>query len=80
MSIVNVHRAKTELSKLLRRVAQGEEVVIARAGKPVARLIPAGLTRPASRLGLDGGAWEVPEDFNDPLPEELLDAFWNRQS
>lgn len=78
MSLVNVHKAKTELSRLLKRVAQGEEVIIARAGKPVARLIPAVTPRPASRLGLDKSDWQVPADFNDPLPEELIEGFWNQ--
>lgn len=73
---VNVHEAKTELSRLLNRVVAGEEVVIAKAGKPVARLIPVEPPRPASRLGLDKSDWKVPEDFNDPLPEEIMKAFW----
>ena len=73
---VNVHEAKTELSRLLNRVIAGEEVVISRAGKPVARLIPVEPPRPASRLGLDKSRWKAPEDFNDPLPEEILKAFW----
>jgi prevent-host-death family protein len=73
---VNVHEAKTELSRLLKLVVAGEEVVIARAGKPVARLVPIDPPRPASRLGLDKSDWKVPEDFNEPLPEEILNAFW----
>jgi len=73
---VNVHEAKTELSRLLNRVVAGQEVVIARAGKPVARLVPVEPPRPPSRLGLDKSDWKVPEDFNDPLPEEILKAFW----
>jgi prevent-host-death family protein len=71
---VNVHEAKTHLSQLLVRVAQGEEIVIARAGKPVARLVP---IEPKSRriLGQDKGLFEVPEDFNAPLPDELRAYF-----
>ena len=80
MSTVNVHRAKTELSKLLQRVAQGEEVVIARAGKPVARLVATEPVRPASRLGVDTSDWQVPEDFNDSLPADLLESFWSSES
>lgn len=71
---VNVHEAKTHLSNLLRRVAAGEEVVIARAGKPVARLVPVE-TQPRRVFGIDRGRFEVPEDFNAPLPEEVLRAF-----
>jgi prevent-host-death family protein len=72
---VNIHQAKTHLSRLLQRVAEGEEVVIARAGEPIARLVriqPERTTRP---LGMDKGSVVVPDDFNDPLPPELLAQF-----
>ena len=72
---VNIHQAKTHLSRLLQRVAEGEEVIIARAGEPVARLVriqPERTTRP---LGMDKGSVVVPDDFNDPLPSELLAQF-----
>jgi len=74
MAEVNVHQAKTQLSRLLRRVQAGEEIVIARGGVPVARLFP---VRPAGmrRLGQDQGAYRVPEDFDAPLPEDLLHLF-----
>ena len=72
---VNVHEAKTHLSRLLARVARGEEVVIARAGKPVARLVP--MTRPKGPrvLGRDKGKLVIAEDFDAPLPPELLATF-----
>ena len=71
---VNVHEAKTQLSRLLRRVAMGEEVVIARAGKPVARLVP--VTESSRRRpGTARGQLQVASDFDDPLPEDLLAAF-----
>jgi len=73
---VNIHQAKTHLSRLLERVAMGEEVVIAKAGKPVAKLVP---IRPATRkfkLGSAKGEFVVPDDFNDPLPKEIEDLFW----
>ena len=71
---VNVHQAKTQLSQLLRRVAAGEEVIISRAGKPVARLVAVG--PPAQRLlGLDEGLFEVPEGFDAPLPDDVLADF-----
>lgn len=74
MTQVSVHDAKTHLSRLLRRVATGEEIVIARAGKPVARLTP--IAPPKQRqLGRDRGLYEVPEDFDASLPEDLLQAF-----
>jgi prevent-host-death family protein len=69
MREVNVHEAKTHLSQLLVRVAQGEEIIIARAGKPVARLVPVEPKSPRV-LGQDRGLFEVPEDFNAPLPDE----------
>jgi len=73
---VNIHEAKTHLSRLLERVALGEEVIIAKAGKPVAKLVPVG-TRPRKRLlGTARGEFTVPEDFNDPLPKEIEDLFW----
>ncbi|HUP02066.1 MAG TPA: type II toxin-antitoxin system Phd/YefM family antitoxin [Gemmatimonadota bacterium] len=74
MTSVNIHQAKTHLSRLLRRVAAGEEVVISRAGKPVARLVPIEGAR-KRRLGTDRGAFKVPDDFNAPLPPEVLAAF-----
>lgn len=69
-----MHEAKTHLSRLLVRVAAGEEIIISRAGKPVARLVP---IRPAvtRTLGIDRGLFEVPADFDDPLPAEILNAF-----
>jgi prevent-host-death family protein len=73
--IVNVHQAKTHLSRLLARVEAGEEVVIANAGRPVARLVPIG-ERPAKRVpGSAAGQFVVPDDFDDPLPEEILKDF-----
>ena len=71
MTTVNVHEAKTHLSRLLAQVEAGEEVTIARNGKPVARLIP---TRDAGRPqpGVFKGKVVVPDSFFDPLPEEEL--------
>ena len=77
MLTVNVHEAKTHLSRLLARVEAGEEVVIARNGKPVAQLVrckPEGKRKPGSMAGL----FEVPDSFFDPLPEEEL-AAWEGQ-
>lgn len=73
---VNVHHAKTHLSKILDRVALGEEVIIAKAGKPVARLIPIEAPPGDRVLGSGRGDFQVPEDFNDPLPEEVLREFY----
>jgi prevent-host-death family protein len=74
MREVNVHEAKTQLSRLLVQVENGEEVVIARAGKPVARLVP--VQAPAGRrLGIDDGVFKVPDDFDAPLPDDVLADF-----
>jgi len=72
---VNIHEAKTHLSRLLERVAIGEEVIIAKAGKPVAKLVP--INEPPKRrfLGSAKGDFVVPDDFNDPLPKEIEDLF-----
>jgi len=73
---VNIHEAKTHLSRLLERVALGEEVVIAKAGKPVARLVSVGKSKQKRVLGSAAGEFTVPDDFNDPLPKEDEDLFW----
>jgi prevent-host-death family protein len=71
----NVHEAKTQLSKLLERVEKGEEIVIARAGKPIARLVPERPKRKKRQLGTAKGQIWMSDDFNDPLPDWLLDLF-----
>ena len=72
--VVNVHEAKTHLSRLLARVAGGDEVIIAKAGKPVARLIPVAPHGQRS-LGKDRERVLIAEDFDAPLPEEILVEF-----
>jgi prevent-host-death family protein len=74
VSEVGVHEAKTHLSRLLRQVMAGDEVVITRGGVPIARLVPAG-HRNARELGSDRGVYEVPDDFDAPLPADVLDDF-----
>lgn len=69
----NIHEAKTQLSKLIARVEAGEEILIARDGKPIARL--SALSRPARELGYERGRIRVRDDFDDPLPSDLLDLF-----
>jgi prevent-host-death family protein len=71
---VGVHEAKTHLSRLLRRVAAGEEVVIVRGRTPVARLVPVA-DRARREFGVDRGRFEVPPDFDTPLPDDVLTAF-----
>jgi prevent-host-death family protein len=72
---VNIHQAKTHLSKLVDRAAAGEEIVIAKAGKPVAKLVPLGRDMtPRQFGGMEGEIW-MADDFDGPLPDELLRAF-----
>ncbi len=71
---VGVHEAKTHFSKLLRRVALGEEITIRNAGRPVARLVPI-KEKPRREFGRDRGLLTVPDDFDAPLPEELQREF-----
>jgi prevent-host-death family protein len=71
----NVHEAKTNLSKLLEQTADGEEVIIARAGVPVARLVPVVAPVADRQLGTEQGAVRIADDFDAPLPADLLDAF-----
>ena len=72
MTIVNIHEAKTTFSRLVDRAHNGEEIVVAKAGKPWARLVP--LTQPEERLpGRYGDS--VPDSFFEPLPTEELDAW-----
>jgi prevent-host-death family protein len=75
MTVVGVHEAKTHFSQLLRRVATGEEIEIHSGGRPVARLVP--IVRPPGKrqFGYDRGRFEVPEDFDAPLPPEVLAEF-----
>jgi prevent-host-death family protein len=72
---VNIHEAKTNLSKLLARVIAGEEVIITRAGTPVARLVPINEMKKPRRLGGAAGKIYIASDFNDPLPEDVLAEF-----
>lgn len=70
---VGVHEAKTQLSRLLHRVRAGEEITITSRGIEVARLVPA--AAPARQFGWDAARLRVPEDFDEPLPEEILQDF-----
>jgi prevent-host-death family protein len=75
MTQVNIHEAKTNLSQLLSRAILGEDIIIAKAGKPIARLVPVEKPVQDRILGQDEGLFTVPEDFNDSLPEDILSAF-----
>ena len=77
-NVVNTHEAKTQLSRLLRRVAAGEEITIANRGVPVARLVAVEAQKAKRQLGFYGDTIKIPDDFDAPLPDEILDAFEGR--
>ena len=72
---VNVHEAKTHLSQLLQQVRGGEEIVIAKAGKPVARLVAVTEKQGRRRPGSAKGTLSYADDFDAPLPDEVLETF-----
>jgi prevent-host-death family protein len=77
--IVNIHAAKTHLSRLVDQAASGREITIARAGRPVAKLVA--IDRPdekSRRLGTLAGRLRVPDDFDAPLPDAVIEAFEGR--
>jgi prevent-host-death family protein len=77
MGILNIHAAKTHLSRLLEEVGEGEEIVIAKAGRPIARLVP--IEKPTKRkLGLLKGRLTIPASFDDPLPDDVIASFEGR--
>ena len=73
---VNLYEAKTKLSELVDRAAAGEEIVIAKAGKPKARLVPIAAPRPKRRPGVWKGQVWIADDFDAALPPDILDAFY----
>jgi prevent-host-death family protein len=75
MRTVNIHAAKTHLSRLVEEAAAGEEIVIAKAGKPLARLCPLAQVPKKRVFGRLRGKLIVPDDFDAPLPDEILDLF-----
>lgn len=74
---VNIHEAKTTLSRLIARVEAGEEVVLTRRNVPVVRLLPVQESEPTRVFGDLKGAFEVPDTFFDPLPDDVLEE-WER--
>jgi prevent-host-death family protein len=74
---VNTHEAKTQFSRLLKRVAAGEEITIANRGVPVARLVPVSTQK--RQLGAYGDSIKIADDFDGPLPDEILNLFEGRR-
>jgi prevent-host-death family protein len=75
MEKVNIYEAKTHFSRYVEKAEAGEEIVIARGGKQVARLLPISSPRQPVRFGLLKGKLHVAEDFDAPLPDEILAGF-----
>ncbi|MSP97566.1 MAG: type II toxin-antitoxin system Phd/YefM family antitoxin [Betaproteobacteria bacterium] len=75
MQTVNIHEAKTHLSRLVEEVSKGREILIAKAGKPMAKLSGITTAKPRRTPGFLKGKIKIAEDFDAPLPDDLLDAF-----
>ncbi len=75
MKSVNIHEAKTHLSRLLDEVSRGEEITIAKAGKPIARLVPVMTSRPTRAPGFLRRHIRISDDFDAPLPEDVPRSF-----
>ena len=75
MTIINIHQAKTHFSKLVDAVMLGEEIIIAKAGKPAVKLVPISAPKPQRKPGALKGKIKIAKDFDAPLPDDILDAF-----
>jgi prevent-host-death family protein len=73
---VNIHEAKANLSRLVEQAAAGKEIIIAKAGKPLARLVPLAAAVRPKKLGMLKGKMKVPDDFDAPLDAATLALFW----
>ncbi|MCX7115359.1 MAG: type II toxin-antitoxin system Phd/YefM family antitoxin [Gammaproteobacteria bacterium] len=75
MQQFNIYDVKTHLSKLVEQAHQGETIIIAKAGKPWAKIIPFDAPKKCFKFGTMKGKIKVSDDFNDPLPDEIIDLF-----
>ncbi|MFQ5641671.1 MAG: type II toxin-antitoxin system Phd/YefM family antitoxin [bacterium] len=78
MRSINIHEAKTQLSRIAEDVAAGEEIIVAKAGKPKMKLVPIDSRKKKIKFGALKGKIHICEDFDAPLPQEILDAFEGR--
>ena len=79
MKMVNIHAAKTHLSRLVDQAVAGEEIVVAKAGKPLVKLVPVNKPKVRRKPGFLKGRIKISDDFDAPLPDDLLDAFEGRK-
>jgi prevent-host-death family protein len=77
MATVSVYNARAEFSRLIERALAGEEIVITRRGKPAVRLVPVAEALQPRKPGALKGLFEVTDEFFEPLPDEILEAFYN---
>jgi len=77
MQVLTIHKAKTHLSNLIKKVEEGEDVIICKAGKPIVRLIKFNKILTSRKAGICKGEVEISKDF-DELPPELLSKFYNK--
>jgi prevent-host-death family protein len=75
--IVNMHEAKTTLSRLVADAVAGDEVILAKAGKPLVKLVPVEAKMKPRRLGIWKGKVKLADDFDAPLPQDILNLFYN---
>jgi prevent-host-death family protein len=75
MKIINIHEAKTNLSRIVETVFRGSEVTLAKAGKPMARIVPLQARKRAIKFGVLKGKIRVAHDFDAPLPDDVLALF-----
>ncbi len=76
MEMINIHEAKTNLSRIAEEVAAGKEIIIAKSGKPKMRLVPFESNKAKVKFGLMKGKIEISDDFDAPLPDEILEDFY----
>ena len=76
MATVSVYNARAEFSRLIERALGGEEIVITRRGRPAVRLVPVEEPRPPRKAGALKGLFDVPDEFFEPLPDDIIDAFY----
>ena len=75
MTRVNIHEAKTHLSRLAEEVAAGEEIIVAKAGKPMMKMVPLSNVTQSRVIGMLKGKIHIAKNFDAPLPNDVLDAF-----
>jgi len=80
MTTVNIHEAKTNFSRLVAQVVAGEEVIIAKAGKPVAKLVPVDPPKRQRRIGFMEGEFKVPDDFDTMFAKEIEEMFYGEDT